>query len=246
MPDKRKHRGPAPEDLRIFGDEYYTDLCRAVTDLSMLLSKGYAQTSSLKLVGDRFSLTKRQRSALMRSACSDAQLQRRTVTKVQIDTLAAQPIVIDGYNLLITTEAALSGAAIFIGRDGCCRDLSGIHGSYRTVSETIGAFEMIAKCLDQASISSVRWLFDRPVSNSGKLKLLITQMAEKNQWPWQVELLTNPDAELIASGNVIATSDSDIIDKCDRWTNLAAEVLARCRQPDGSKPFMVDLSRCDD
>lgn len=246
MPDKRKHRGPAPEDLRIFGDEYYPDLCRAVADLSMLLSRGYARTSSLKLVGDRFSLTQRQRLALMRSACSDAQLQRRTAARVQIDTLPAQPLVIDGYNLLITTEAALSGAAIFIGRDQCCRDLSGIHGSYRTVSETLPAFELIAKCLDEASVSSVRWLFDRPVSNSGKLKVLITQLAEKNQWPWQVELLTNPDAELIASDNVIATSDSDVIDKCDRWTNLVAEVLALSRQPDGSEPFVVDLSKCDD
>ncbi len=246
MPDKRKHRGPAPDDLRVFGDEYYPDLCHAVADLSMLLSKGYAQTSSLKLVGDRFALTQRQRLALMRTACSDAQLQRRTARRVEMDTLAAQPLVIDGYNLLITTEAALSGAAIFIGRDRCCRDLSGIHGSYRRVSETLSAFELIAKCLGEAAISSVRWLFDSPVSNSGKLKVLITELAEKNHWPWQVELLTNPDAELIASENVIATSDSDVIDKCDRWTNLGAEVLAMCRRIDGSEPFVVDLSKCDD
>lgn len=246
MPDKRKHRGPAPQDLHIFGDQYYPDLCRAVADLSMLLSRGYAPASSLKLVGDRFALTQRQRTAIKRSACSDDQLQRRSAARLQIDTLADQPLVIDGYNLLITTEAALSGAPIFTGRDGCFRDLSGIHGSYRTVTETIGALELIAKCLDQASISPVRWLFDRPVSNSGKLKLLIMQLAQENRWPWQVELLQNPDTELIASGNVIATSDSDVLDKCGRWINLAAEVIARSRQSDGSGPFIVDLSKCDE
>jgi hypothetical protein len=212
----------------------------------MLLTKGYAPNSSLKLVGDRFSLTKRQRLAVMRSACSDAQRHKRAASEVKLNTLAAQPIVIDGYNLLITAEAALSGAAIFVGRDRCCRDLAGVHGSYRKVTETVPALELIEKCLDEASITSVRWLLDRPVSNSGKLKVLITQKAEKNRWPWKVELLTNPDAELIASENVIATSDSDVIDKCNRWTNLGARVLANSRQSDGSEPFVVDLSKCDD
>lgn len=246
MPDKRKHRGLAPEDARIFAESLHPVLRHAVDDLSMLLTKEYAPTSSLKLVGDRFFLTKRQRLAIMRSVCSDAQRHKRAANEVKLNTLGGHPIVIDGYNLLITAEAALSGAAIFIGRDRCCRDLSGIHGSYRRVSETVPALQLLAKCLDEASISSVRWLLDRPVSNSGKLKVLITQLAEKNRWPWKVELFTNPDAELIASDDVIATSDSDVIDKCDRWTNLGAEVLARTRQSDGSEPFVVDLSKCDD
>ena len=246
MVDKRKHRGLAPGDERIFGEDFHAVLRRGVADLSMLLSKGYAPVSSLKLVGDRFSLMQRQRLALMRCGCSDGQCDQRASSEVKLESLAGQRLVIDGYNLLITTEAALSGAAIFVGRDGCCRDLSGIHGSYRRVSETLPAFELIAKCLDEASVGPVRWLFDRPVSNSGKLKVLIAEMAEQNGWPWEVELLNNPDSELIGSGDAVATSDSDVIDKCDRWTNLGAEIVGRCRQCDGSNPFIVDLSKCDD
>ena len=41
MPDKRKHRGPAPGDMLIFGQDCYASLCDGVRDLSMLLSKGY-------------------------------------------------------------------------------------------------------------------------------------------------------------------------------------------------------------
>ena len=242
MGDKRKHRGTAPGDLVIFGDECHADLCAGVADMSMLLSKGYPVNGSLKLVGDRFAFTDRQRLAIRRCCCSDEQVKNRTARRVEVAALKGETLVIDGFNLLITTEAAISGGAIFIGRDGCFRDLSGIHGSYRRVTETMAAFDLIAQFLTAAGAGAVRWLFDRPVSNSGKLKVLIGEMAAKNGWPWQVELLDNPDNALIASENIIATSDSDVIDRCKRWVNLNAEIVARCKQANRSKPFVVDLS----
>ena len=245
MPDKRKHRGPAPGDLLIFGQDCYAGLCDGVRDLSMLLSKGYPVNGSLKLVGDRFGFTQRQRLAIRRCACSDEQLQRRTSRRVEVDGLKGRCLLIDGFNLLITTEAAISGGAVLVGRDGCFRDLSGIHGSYRKVTETLAAFDLIAEFLRHVRVSRVRWLFDRPVSNSGKLKKIIEALALENGWPWQVQLLDNPDNALIASENIIATSDSDVIDRCGGWVNLSAEIVRRCAQNDGSKPFVVDLSGCD-
>ncbi len=59
MPDKRTHRGPHPADEKLFDAESIGDLRLAVADLSLLLTKGYAQKSALKLVGYRFSLTER-------------------------------------------------------------------------------------------------------------------------------------------------------------------------------------------
>jgi len=232
----------APGDLAIFGDDRHADLCAGVADMSMLLSKGYPVNGSLKLVGDRFAFTDRQRLAIKRCVCSDEQVERRRAGRVEIGALKGERLVIDGFNLLITTEAAISGGAIFIGRDGSFRDLSGIHGSYRRVTETLAAFDVIAEFLAEAGAGTVRWLFDRPVSNSGKLKVLIGEMAAENGWPWEVELLDNPDNALIASENIIATSDSDVIDRCGRWVNLSAEIVGRCKQADGTKPFVVDLS----
>ena len=77
MPDKRTHRGPHPEDAKLFAVANIPTLRKALADYSMLLTKGYAEKSALKLVGDHFSLTQRQRLALMRSACSDSQLAGR-------------------------------------------------------------------------------------------------------------------------------------------------------------------------
>jgi len=77
MPDRRIHRGPHPQDAELFTPAKMGDLRSALDDFSLLLTKGYADKSALKLVGDRFSLTDRQRLAVMRSACSDQQLDRR-------------------------------------------------------------------------------------------------------------------------------------------------------------------------
>jgi hypothetical protein len=179
MPDKRIHRGPHPSDVKLFSPAMLTDLRAAITDYSLLLTKGYAEKSTLKLVGDRFALTERQRLATMRSACSDQHLTGRQKTEVKIGNLANQPIAIDGYNLLITVEAAMSGGVIFKGRDGCFRDLASIHGTYRRVTETIPAIKLIGDFLKQISVTKALWLLDSPVSNSGRLKTLIGELAKE-------------------------------------------------------------------
>lgn len=225
MPDKRTHRGPHPSDEKLFAPSEVPALRSAIADFSLLLTKGYAEKSSLKLVGDRFSLTERQRLAIMRSACSDRQLASRSERRVEIQDIAGQSIGIDGYNALITIEAAMSSGVIFNGRDGCFRDLASIHGTYRKVTETIPAVELIGRFLKEIGVTEARWLLDSPVSNSGRLKTLIGELAEKASWNWEIELLLSPDAELIKTDQIVATSDSVILDGCKKWFNLATEII---------------------
>jgi hypothetical protein len=227
MPDKRSHRGPHPADEKLFAPEVISDLRLALADYSLLLTKGYAEKSALKLVGDKFSLTQRQRLAVMRSACSDQQLANRIQKRIEAKNLAGQYIAIDGYNVLITIEAAMSGGMIFKGRDGCFRDLASIHGTYRKVTETIPAVELIGRFLQEIGTGKALWLLDSPVSNSGRLKTLIGKLAEQNNWNWEIELSLSPDAELIKTNQIVASSDSVILDGCRKWTNLAAEIIKR-------------------
>jgi hypothetical protein len=227
MPDKRSHRGPHPADEKLFAPEAISDLRLALTDYSLLLTKGYAEKSALKLVGDKFSLTQRQRLAVMRSACSDQQLASRSERRIELKDIANQPIAIDGYNVLITVEAAMSGGVIFKGRDGCFRDLASIHGTYRKVTETIPAVELIGRFLHQIGAGEALWLLDSPVSNSGRLKTLIGELADKYIWNWEIKLLLSPDAELIKTDQIVASSDSVILDGCRKWTNLAAEIITQ-------------------
>jgi len=225
MPDKRTHRGPHPNDAKLFCAETVELLQQAAADYSLMLTKGYAEKSALKLVGDKFSLTQRQRLAIMRSACSDQQLEHRSKHRIEIDEVAGRPVAIDAYNVLITIEAAVSGSFIFKGRDGCYRDLASIHGTYRKVTETIPAIELIGSFLREKDIPEVLWLLDSPVSNSGRLKTLMAQIAEDNDYNWDIRLLHSPDAELKKTTLVVASSDSAILDVCKKWVNLAAVII---------------------
>ena len=238
MPDKRTHRGPHPADEKLFAIDAILSLQWAIADFSLLLTRGYAEKGALKLVGDRFSLTERQRLAVMRSACSDEQGASRSRRRVELESLAGQPIAIDGYNLLITVEAAMSGGVIFKGRDGCFRDLASIHGTYRKVTETIPAVRLIGQFLQEVGVGKALWLLDSPVSNSGRLKTLIGELAEESKWNWEIELLLSPDAELKKTDLVVATSDSVVLDGCKNWVNLATEIIEKKL----SSAKVIDLS----
>ena len=238
MPDKRTHRGPHPADGKLFAEGMISNLLKAIADYSLLLTKGYAQKSALKLVGDRLSLTERQRLAIMRSACTDEQLVSRNQRCIPLENLTNKSIAIDGYNVLITIEAAMSGGVILHGRDGCFRDLASVHGTYRKVTETIPAVELIGQFLREAGAGKALWLLDSPVSNSGRLKTLIGELARKNKWDWEIELLLSPDAELKKTNAVVASSDSVVLDTCQRWTNLGAEIV-KTRVPNA---WIVSLS----
>jgi hypothetical protein len=112
MPDRRTHRGPAPEDAALFGSRELERLRHAAADLVWLLNRGYAARSALKLVGDRHGLRARQRLAVLRSSCSDAARARRRRHEVSVASLANASLVIDGFNLLATIEAAIGGAVL--------------------------------------------------------------------------------------------------------------------------------------
>ena len=183
-------------------------------------------TSSLKLVGDRYGLRERQRLAVSRCACSDQDRQRRKEHCVSVEQIQDQPVTIDGFNLIITVEAALSGGPLLIGVDDCIRDLSSVHGSYRSVEETDRAIMMIGDALHRLAPSRVLWLLDRPVSNSGRLAAKLTDLASSNHWPWEVEVIFNPDAAIAASPSIAITSDSLILGRVSRWTDFKSHLLA--------------------
>lgn len=250
MPDKRQHRGPHPSDAKLFAPRCVPALRAGVADYSWLLSRGYAPPSGLKLVGDRHGLSARQRLAVMRSACSDdarlARQGRRVWPSGSGPAAETGDLAIDGYNLLITVESALSGGVLLVGRDGCLRDLASVHGTYRHVRETEPALTLILDELARMPLSRATWYFDRPVSNSGRLRARLSELiaarvgaAERvGAVEWRIELVNNPDQALLESACPVISSDSVVLDRCGPWLNFAAEVIRR-RIGDA---WVVDLS----
>eukprot|EP00808_Paulinella_micropora_P002809 g75777.t1 len=228
--NKASHRGPDARDAAAFAQNQWPALASAVADVSWLLSKSYPPAATLKLVGDRYHLTQRQRTAVMRCSCEDAAIPRRQRKQVASASLQGARLLVDGFNVVTILESALSGAVILLGRDGCVRDLAGMHGNYRTVSETLPALLMVQQELAALGVAQVLWLFDRPVSNSGRIRslLLAASASLHTAMSTDVELLNDPDPVLASSHDIIATSDSEVLDKCEgRWFNLAKYLLDR-------------------
>lgn len=237
-PDIRKHRGAHPEDRKLFGADQLSKLRVAVDELSWLLTRDYAMKGALKLVGDKLSLTERQRVAISRAACSDQSKAHRENTSVAVAELKGQHVIIDGFNLLITVEAALSGGVLMLCRDGCTRDLSSVHGSYRSVNETERALELIGETLSELGIARTRWILDKPISNSGRLAQRLRDLAGKRGWNWSVDVAFNPDAVMVAASGCVISSDGPLLDGVSHWTNLARHVVDK-RVAD---PWLIDLS----
>src|SRR5262245_45948911 len=124
-------------------------------------------------------------------------------------------------------EAALSGGVLIRCRDDCLRDMSSVHGSYRSVTETEEAIGLISEALLAAEAASAVWLLDQPVSNSGRLAQRIREMSVERDWPWKVEVVMNPDKVIRASDQIAITSDSNILDSVKGWINLGEILIAR-------------------
>lgn len=192
-----------------------------------LLDRGYPPHATIKLVGDRHRLTQRQRLAVGRCSCSQQKQLGRAGNRLELDDARARSLLLDGYNVLTTVEAALAGAAVLVARDECYRDMASMHGTYRKVEETVPALMNIGQTLQQAQIGHARWYLDSPVSNSGRLAAVIRELAQQQGWPWEVELVLDPDGVLAKAETPVATADSEILDRCSNWVNLARTVVER-------------------
>jgi hypothetical protein len=225
VPDTRTNRGAHPQDRESFAPEALPALREALADLSWLLTRGYPKTASLKLVGDRFGLKRRQRIALQRCAASDEECAARRRKEVGAEELRGRDLFVDGYNVLLTLEVAMGGGVVLAARDGTFRDMASMSGHYRKVNQTRPALVAAGRFLEAAGCRRVTWLLDRPVSNSARLRAVMQEIAEERGWPWSVELSPSPDRFLISCDGVVATADSAVLDRCQHWYNLARRIV---------------------
>jgi hypothetical protein len=219
------HRGAASEDAELFAPKQLPVLRTAAADFCWLLDRDYAPRSALELVGNRYSLAARQRMAISRYACSGQDTVRRRERRLSLTEIRGRQLWLDGYNVLTLIESALSGGVVLFCRDECCRDIAGIHRRYRKVTETIPALQLVGETVAALGASGCRWFLDKPVSNSGRLKTLISETAKANGWNMEVDVVFSPDHELSKSKNPVASSDGIVLDRCQSWVNLARNII---------------------
>ena len=221
-----RNRGKNTGDDTLFSTQKQMDKLKlAVQDMQYLLSRDYAEKASSELVGNHYRLKARQIQALRGVSASEIQIQNRKNKELQILDLKDKTIHIDGFNVLILLESLLSEAYVFEGTDGCFRDLSGVHGTYKRVNQTQKSIELVAVFFKQSQSENLIWIFDKPVSNSGRIKQMIVDFAQENNLNWKVELEFNPDKYLVENSEIMMSSDAWILDNCRNWFNLVGYLI---------------------
>lgn len=230
-----------PADRDDFGTDAVAPLRPATADLSWLVSRGYPRPASLRLVGDRHGLNRRQRKAVSRCAAGDDEVRGREERRLEPGAIRGRRLQVDGFNVLLTVLAALVGAPILVGRDGVYRDVAALSRQARHPDATERAVDATGRRLAELAPSEVRWFLDRPVKGSGELRGLLERCAAKAGWPWTAELVDDPDPLLADAEIPVATADSAILDAGGPWLDLARHVVDGIDAEEGGV-WWVDLS----
>ena len=221
-------RGFVPEDEKNFSPEAIEKMRTASRHVCYLLNEGYGLKQATIFVGDHFLLSERQRLAVMRSVTTKRQLSERKKKQVPLEQLRDREVRIDGFNTIITLEVLLCDSILFTCMDGTVRDLASLRGTYRVIPETASAVKMMFEILQEAGAGKVIILLDEPVSNSGRLKSLMADIAEENGYGFDLDIQIRRDVDReLYQKDLVITSDSVILDHCISWVNLTAESMKR-------------------
>ena len=225
---KSVRRGYSPEDEQDFKGPSLEKLKRAAEDLYFLVNRGYPVKAASTFIGNHFLLSERQRIALTRIVAAEEDIAVRKAKQKQPEAMADETVNIDGFNAVIPLEVAQSGSPVFLCMDGTYRDLAGLRGTYGLIDKTDAAIRLIISELQQLSVRRAVFWLDAPVSNSGRLKTRIAEIAEEMGFDVGIEVAGNVDRTLYELPNVIS-SDSIILDRCPGWFNLNERIMPGIR-----------------
>ena len=218
---KSVRRGYVDKDEDLFGDSQKIKIQSAANDARWLMNRGYSAESAITFTSNHYLLTSRQRMAIFRSILSDDNKIARKEKEIQVP---GSEVLIDGLNIIITLETALSNSLVLRGDDGVLRDVAGLHGTYRIIDKTEKAIELILQTLSNLDVKRAYFILDKPVSNSGSLKQLILAISKNFNIDVEVELNMNPDQIFVGKDNVIS-SDGPVLQRSSNWFNLNSMIV---------------------
>jgi len=212
-------------------------LQRGAEDFRYLLGRGYPRKNSLELIGNRYGLRKDGRELLHRGVFASVDAARRRERLVGIESTRDAYLAVDGHNVLITVEAALCKKPLIVADDGLIRDISGVSSAYRMGDVTFRALDLIMEILMGSRPRNIVFLFDSPISKSGRLASDVTNRLRAAGLTGEARAVRVPEAILIGYDGIVVTSDSVIIDRVKRVFDLAGHVI-RNRVPN---PRLIEL-----
>ncbi|MHC1631229.1 MAG: DUF434 domain-containing protein [Methanotrichaceae archaeon] len=191
------------------------------------MDQGYHSRSAIRFVSNHYRLPEEKRFTLARVVIPAKVAKSRQRKQIPLNELRGQNLIVDGYNVLITTESLLIGAQVYRCDDGFLRDTRGIFGNYKPSDLTISVLDEIFFLLKESRAARVRILLDQQISKSGELASIIRMMMAEQKILGTANTARNVDLQLKVSQAVVATGDGSIIDAATKVIDLPAEVARR-------------------
>ncbi|MCQ5376550.1 MAG: DUF434 domain-containing protein [Candidatus Methanomethylicia archaeon] len=198
----------------------------AIEEARYLLERGYARPSVVRFVGDKHVLNKSQRLLLYRCVYPPQASKTHLCKAVSPECVHGNPLTIDGYNVLLTLSSAIEGRPIYLCDDGFVRDIS---ARKRSLSPTrlSACLDPIIRALEQLTPSRVTFIYDKQVSRSGELASKTVKAFGATRIQIAARTSGKADSEALNSGEILATSDSVMIEKASRVFDLAGHIIIR-------------------
>ncbi len=197
----------------------------AAADFLYLLDRGYPRSASLQLVGNRYNLDRLHREVLHRGIFAREEAKQRRERLVGPEKLVDRKLLVDGHNVIITTESRFAGRQLIAANDGLIRDVAGISHRYRISSLTHEAIDHIFRLLHRHPPLETIFFLDAPIRQSGELAAILRSGLKSWNLTGDAQALKVPEKQLIGGKGVMASSDSAILDGVKQAFDLAAEVI---------------------
>jgi hypothetical protein len=202
-------------------------LQNAAEEFRYLLNRRYPRKAALELVGNRYGLTFDERHLLHRGVFSNPDSKSRKKKIIPITGIRSEDLAIDGHNILITIEAALSGRPLVLADDGFIRDISGLSGGFTKSETTEKAIQSVLNLLKKWKPRKTLFLLDAPISMSGRLAEEIRDRLKRENLLGDAMAVKVPEKILIGFPGIVATSDTDIVDRSKKVLDLAGHVITK-------------------
>ncbi len=203
--------------------------------MRLLLSKGYKRSSAVRFVADRYRLCRRDRLALFRCVYPEGVAETRLLKLVPAEDLRGATISIDGFNILRTVHAALHGRPLYLCDDGFVRDIStGLRKP--KFGDLVDCLGLVMPCICDLGLSFAVFVYDRPVSRSGDLSKKTEELMSARGVPGTSKTSMRPDSDILSCGDVVATSDSVVIERASKCFDLGGYVVSKIL---GSPPTKI-------
>ncbi|MBF0550314.1 MAG: DUF434 domain-containing protein [Deltaproteobacteria bacterium] len=203
-----------------------TVLLHAAEDFRYLLAHGYPRTASLTLVGNRYNLDAADRHILHRGVYDPTEAEARKRKLLPPDRIKGQTLAVDGHNVVITLESALTGVTLIWADDGLIRDIAGVRGGHTLTPVTEQAVSLLAEVIHSLQPDDTLAYFDAPISHSGVLAAMTQEKLARLGIDHTAMAVKAPDDEIAGQKDAVAaTSDSHLADRVTLLFDLAAYII---------------------